>query len=305
MRTLASLAERCSAQRYIRSERSGRVMRILLALLVAVSGAVAFLPRLLDARPRSFRSRFVRGRETLLARVVAPTAAVTEADLAPLPALLQIYLRRVGVTGRPRVRNVRVLFDAQMRSSATSAWMQATATQYEFFDPPARLFHMKASRSGVPLDVLHEYVDGAATFQVRIAGLIPMVNKSGIGITHDETVTLMNDVLVLAPAAMLDLPFDFEPIDERSVRATFRNAGLVVTATLTFDAAGDLVGFVSADRANDREGGAAIWSTPISAYAEVDGIRVGTHGDANWIDATGEWTYGRFVIRSIAYNVDA
>jgi hypothetical protein len=114
----------------------------------------------------------------------------------------------------------------------------------------------------------------------------------------------MNDVLVLAPAATLDLPFIFEPIDERSVRATFRNAGFAVSATLTFDAEGDLVGFASADRAHDREGGAAIWSTPISAYAEVDGIRVGTHGDANWIDATGEWTYGRFLIRSIAYNVE-
>jgi hypothetical protein len=182
--------------------------------------------------------------------------------------------------------------------------MQATASQYEFFTSPARLFHMKAKRSGIPLDVLHEYVDASATFQVRIAGLVPIVDKSGIGLTHDETVTLMNDVLVLAPAAVLDLPFTFEPIDAQSIYATFSNGGFTVTATLTFDAAGDLAGFVSADRAHDREGGAALWSTPLSAYAVVDGIRIPTHGDANWIDATGEWTYGRFVVRSIAYNVD-
>ena len=48
---------------------------------------------------------------------------------------------------------------------------------------------MKASRAGIPFDILHRYVDGAATFQVRIAGLIPVVDKSGPGITHDETVT--------------------------------------------------------------------------------------------------------------------
>jgi hypothetical protein len=277
---------------------------------IAIVGSFALvivfvlLPRLLAARPGSFRSRFARDRATLLARPVTPAPAVTEADLAPLPHLMQTYLRRVGAVGKPRVRNVRVLFDAQMRSSAASPWMQSTATQYEFFGPPARLFHMKASRGGVPIDVLHEYVDAAATFQVRIAGLIPMVNKAGTGLTHDETVTLMNDILVLAPAAALDLPFTFAPIDERSLSATFRNAGFMVAATLTFNAAGDLVGFVSADRAHDRDGGAAMWSTPISAYGEVDGIRVGTHGDANWIDATGEWTYGRFLIRSIAYNVE-
>jgi Family of unknown function (DUF6544) len=277
---------------------------MLIAIVVLVAVALRLLPRLLNVRPGSFSSRFARDRATLLARPVPPASAVTDADLALLPPLLQTYLRRVGAVGRPRVRNVRVVFDAQMRSSATSPWMQSTAMQYEFFGPPARLFHMNARRGGVPIDVLHEYVDDAATFQVRIASLVPMVNKSGTGITHDETVTLMNDVLVLAPAATLDLPFSFEAIDDRSLRATFRNGGFAVAATLTFDAAGDLVDFASPDRAHDREGGPAIWSTPISAYAEVDGIRVGTHGDANWIDATGEWTYGRFDIRSIAYNVE-
>ena len=103
----------------------------------------------------------------------------SERAIAPLPALMQTYLRRVGAVGRPRVRNVRVEFKAHMRSGATSSWMQATATQYEFFDPPARLFSMGATR--VPFDVLYRYVDGAATFRVRIAGLAEPVKS-------DETV---------------------------------------------------------------------------------------------------------------------
>jgi uncharacterized protein DUF6544 len=201
------------------------------------------------------------------------------------------------------VRNMRVEFKAQMRSSASSPWMQATATQYEFFQPPARLFHMKASRAGIPFDVFHRYIDSSATFQVRIAGLKSVVDKSGAGLTNDETVTLMNDVLVMAPAAVLDLPFTFETTGEHTLRATFQNAGYTVSAMLTFSDAGDLTGFQSADRAHDREGGAAIWSTPISGYQQINGIRIGTLGDANWIDASGEWTYGKFRIVSIAYNV--
>ena len=113
----------------------------------------------------SFNSRFVRDRTTLLNRPVSVGPAVTETDLASLSPLLLVYLRRAGAVGRPRVQNVRVEFDAQMRRSATAAWMRATATQYEFFDPPARLFHMSAARAGVPIDVLHEYIDGAATFR--------------------------------------------------------------------------------------------------------------------------------------------
>ena len=85
---------------------------------------------------------------------------------------------------------------------------------------------MKASRAGVPLDIFHRYVDGGATVPVRIAGLLPMVDKHGTGITNDETVTLMNDVLVMAPAAVMDLPSPSRPSANERLRATFHNAGL-------------------------------------------------------------------------------
>ena len=268
-------------------------------LIIAIPLFVAAL----DVRPSSFRSRFDHDRNALLACATPAALPVTEADLAGLPQLMVAYLRRMEVVGRAHVRNMRVTFKAQMRSSPTAPWMQATATQYEFFGRPARLFHMNATRAGMPIDVLHRYVDSSATFQVRIAGLIPIVDKHGAQITNDETVTLMNDVLVMAPAAVLDLPFTFEKIDESSLRATFHNAGFTVSAVLRFDDAGDLVGFTSTDRAHDREGGAASWSTPISGYRQVDGIRIGALGDANWIEPAGEWTYGRFEITSIAYNV--
>ncbi len=257
-----------------------------------------------DMRPGSFRAQFSRNRDRLLVRPTVPPTLVTEADLAALPPLMQTYLRRSGVVGRPHVRNVHVRFAAQMRSSATSPWMTSTANEYAFFNPPGRLFAMRASRAGIPFDVLHEYIDSAATFRVRIAGLFPMVNMSGPVMTNDETVTVMNDILVFAPAAVLDLPFIFESTGDHTMRATFRNAGFAVSAALTFDAAGDLVGFRSSDRSHGREGGPADWSTPLSAYREIDGIRVGTRGDANWIEPDGrEWTYGRFEIVAIAYNV--
>jgi hypothetical protein len=183
--------------------------------------------------------------------------------------------------------------------------MPSTATQYEFFDPPARLFYMNATRGGVPIDVFHRYVDTAATFQVRIASLFSVVDKSGPVLTRSETVTLMNDIVVMAPAAVLDLPFTWKVDSDRSLLATFTNAGNTVSATLTFDAAGDLVGFLSNDRTQeDTKGSRNVpWSTPISGYREVDGIRLGALGDANWVEASGEWTYGRFEIRSIAYDV--
>lgn len=273
-----------------------------------IANIIIVIPVLLAAlelRHDSFQSRFTRDSAALLSRPIRAAPVVTEADIAELPVLMQGYLRRVGAVGRPRVSNMRVVFDAQMRSSSTSPWMASIATQYESFDPPARLFRMRASRFGVPFDVYHRYVDGAATFEVKIAGLFPVVDQHGPVMTKSETVTLMNDIVVMAPAAVLDLPFTWESLTAHTVGATFSNAGYTVAAVLTFDAAGDLVGFVSHDRwqLDGTDVRNIPWSTPISAYADVHGIRIGTKGDANWIAPTGEWTYGRFTIRDIAYNV--
>lgn len=276
----------------------GTILNVLIAVPVLI--------RVLDARPDSFHSQFLRDTSRLLARAQSDQRLVTDADISTLPSLYQQYLRRSGAVGRPHVYNVRVEFDAQMRSSATAPWMPATATQYEFFSPPARLFYMKASRGFIPMDIWHRYIDSAATFQVRVAGLIPMVNQFGPVLTSAETVTMMNDIVVFAPAAVLDLPFHWETTGPHTLRATFSNAGNVVGATLTFDAAGDLVRFVSDDRWQAKPPSTlnVPWATPISDYAVVDGIRIGTHGEANWIAAAGEWTYGRFDIRAIAYNVE-
>jgi hypothetical protein len=192
-----------------------------------------------------------------------------------------------------------------MRFDPEAPWMRATAEQYEFFDPPARFFLMHATRSGVPFDAFHRYVGHSATFQVRIAGLVPMVDTKGPIMTQSETVTLLNDVVVLAPAAVLELPIRWETSGPHTVRATFTNAGHTVSAELTFDQSGDLVGFVSNDRyQSDAKGDRNFpWSTPISDYRVIGGIRVGAKGDANWIEPRGEWTYGRFTIRTIEYNV--
>jgi hypothetical protein len=289
----------------MRLDNRGLLALLVVLLLGSLVVAIRELLLTVDARPSSFRSRFAHDRDALLARPVPPAPPVTETDLASLPRLMQTYLRRVGAVGQPRVHNMRVHFNAQMRSSATSPWMQSTATQYEFFAPPARLFYMNAALFGVPLDIFHRYIDSTATFQVRIASLFSMVDKSGPILTRAETVTLMNDIVVMAPAAVLGLPFTWETIGDRSVQATFTNAGNTVSAVLTFDAAGDLVGFLSNDRTQEDANGSRNlpWSTPISGYREVDGIRIGALGNANWIETSGEWTYGKFEIRSIAYNV--
>jgi hypothetical protein len=282
-------------------------VKVALVALLLVVVLVPVALWLLDRRPSSLRSRYeadVREGKAAL-RAGTPPAPVTEADLAPLPPLVQTYLRRAGVVGRPRPRSAHATFSGRFRTGAREPWMRAAIDQHDFFGAaPRRLFYMKASRAGLPFVGFHRYVGDAATMQVRVAGLVPVVDARGPELTRSETVTLLNDMVMLAPAALLDAPITWQPLGEREVRATYTNAGHTISAVLTFDAAGDLAGFVSNDRhqSDGKKSRLFPWSTPMRGYRDFGGARLAAEGEARWREPTGEWTYAQVTLSHIVYD---
>jgi hypothetical protein len=231
---------------------------------------------------------------------------VTEADLAGLPPVAQRYLHFVGAVGRPRVWNYRLRFRGGLRNDAHSRWMKMRADQQSFVDPAARLFLVKASLFGLPFEAFHRYVGPAATFRVRLAALLTIVNAAGPEMDQSETVTLLNDMCLLAPATLIDPRISWEELDPFSVRATFSNAGTKVSAILSFDESGALVDFVSDDRFRTADGKTferLRWSTPVRAWGTFAGRRLPVEAEAVWQDGDQAYAYARFEILSADYNV--
>ena len=277
-----------------------------LAAVAVTAGAVAL--RVLERRPTSLRSLYqadVRRFQRQVQLAGLPPL-VTEADLVALPAAVQTYLRRANVVGKPRVRSFQAVFRAKMRGAPDAGWMTAEVEQHDYFGPgpPARLFFMKARRWGVPFVGYHRYVGTEATMRIRLAGVIEVVHASGELMTQSETVTLFNDMCFLAPAALLEAPITWQVIDQRRVRATYTNAGKSISAVLSFDEAGDLVGFVSGDRyqSDGKRFRLFPWSTPLGQYRDFGVARLASAGEARWQEPSGEWTYGHFDLQRIAYG---
>lgn len=230
-----------------------------------------------------------------------------EEDLAPLPPPVQRYVRASGTIGKPRPQNVRFEFDAVMRRKPGDAGMAASSIQFNFFARPARLFLMKARMYGLPVRALHVYRAEQATFQVRIASLVDMIDQSGEQISRAETVTVLNDLCAFAPGALVDERLAWRPIDDRSAAVTFTNGTRQVSATLIFGADDQLVDFWSDDRPDTSSGKPVPmrWSTPLGGYQVFDGIRVPTQGSTVYARPEGPFTYGEFTLRSITWNIDS
>lgn len=168
-----------------------------------VANLVIVLPLIaaaLEARPGSYPNRYMAAvREGLVHYTEMPL--VTEDDLSHLPAPVQKYLRITGAVGKPRIHNFRAVFTGDFRNGLESSWMVFRSEQYNFFDQPTRLFLMKAAMYGLPAEGLHLFRGDSATMQIKLASLFQVVDAKGPEMNQGETVTLFNDMCLLAPAA--------------------------------------------------------------------------------------------------------
>lgn len=264
---------------------------------------VAVVYGFLSQGPLSYRAEYA----TLVAAELSRppvTGVVTEADLAHLPVPVAAYVRRSGAVGRPRVFNFRARFRGTIRSRADASWMAFTGEQVNRLGPdPSRLFFLDASMFGVPADVFHAFIGPSANMRVKVWSLVKIVDERGPLMTQAETVTLFNDLCVFAPAALVDPAIHWEPVNDRSTRATFTNGPHTIRAVLHFNDEGDLADFVSDDRLRGTT--PERWSTPLRDYRSFGGRRVSTRGEGRWHAPApeGAFTYIVLELTDIVYNV--
>ena len=281
--------------------RAGTIVNLVLVLAAAYGFAAE--------GPTSFHAQYQEHTAQALSEVDPTATLLDESDLADLPIPLAAYIRRSGAVGKPRVVSFHTDFHGRIRSGADAAWMPFTGQQINTYGArPQRIFLMDATRSGLPVTVLHVFRDTTATMRVKLLSVFTMVDASGPEMDRGETVTVFNDLVVMAPGAIVDARATWTAIDPQHVRGEFTDGGQTVSAILTFDAEHDLVDFVSDDRSAASVDGKTFtprrWSTPLAGHRDIDGQRILTSGEGVWHAEGPEasFTYLEFHLDDIAYN---
>lgn len=248
----------------------------------------------------------VKNSEEFASQPLLPETVLTIEETYHLPACVQKYLTYTGAIGKSKPQNMCIVFDAEMYRKPGDKPMKSYSVQYNFYGNYYRLFLMKASKMGIPFRALHIYKNQQAGFQVKVAELFKVVDVSGEELTKAETVTLLNDMCIFAPGSLVDKRLTWSEIDSLSTKVTLTNGKYIVSAVLYFNEVGELINFVSDDRAALQDDGTmkkVRWTTPISDYKEFEGRRIPTSGKTIWNYPEGDFTYGVFKLRSITYNL--
>lgn len=234
------------------------------------------------------------------------TDILTEKELSHLPEPVKKYLRYTKSVGKPKIKNFRAEFTGGMRSNPEDEYMMLQSVQYNFYENPSRYFYMVAKKMGVPATGFHFYKNETATFQVKLLNLFTVVDAKGEKMNQAETVTLFNDMCFIAPPTLIDKRIQWESVNDKTVKATYTNGKVAISATLYFNDKGELINFISNDRyhTDGKKYESYPWATPVEEYREMNGYLLPGKAKLIYQRPEGEFIYGELEYKSVKYNLE-
>lgn len=270
------------------------------ALVVA---AITSATVLVFSAYKSFGSDTAAMMAAVLANRTGTRALVTPEMVVALPPPVQRYMRFSGVIGTAIPETVRLTQTGRIRSDAESSWMNFTATEVYSTDPPAFVWNVALPSDRMPLAIGRDfYVGGKGGIEIRFAAISPLAVATGPEIDQGAMMRFLNE-MTWFPAALLGPGISWRGIDADTAEVTLTDRGRSVSAVMTFAADGRPTGF-TAQRYRTVGSGyeLATWSTPFTAFAEFDGVRVPSAGIGVWELPAGDLDYIEITVTSLEYD---
>jgi hypothetical protein len=230
-------------------------------------------------------------------------SAVTEDDLAGLPAPVQRYLRYSDVIGKPWVSTVRLKYTGKFRMAPDRPWMGVDVTQFYTTNPPGFLWKARFSMAGVPfMWATDTYKNGQSHMLGRLAGLFTVVDGRGEEINQGTMVRYLQE-MAWFPAAYLGDNITWQAVDDHAADVTLHDSGRSVTGRMYFDDLGRMLNF-AAERYGEFNGKSMMktWTTPMTEYAEINGMNLPVAGRGVWLLPPADFAYIQVRVQEIVYN---
>ena len=223
-------------------------------------------------------------------RTIGSVAGDGPVDLERVDALpdpIRRYLTTVLDREQRPVGGVRIDQRGSLRiGGPDSAWHSFTASQHVVTEPTGFLWNARVRLApAVWATVLDEYRQARGSGQVRLWSVVPVGGADPCPELNEAALMRYLAEAVWYPTALLpSAGVEWEPIDDRSARATVEDGR--TTASLVFHVNGaDEVERVSTEGRYRRVRGGfepTPWTGRWAGYRTIDGVRVPTVGDVYW-----------------------
>lgn len=240
---------------------------------------------------------------TLLASASGDRTTITEEDVAALPDIVQIWLRKSNIIGRAMPQHVHIIQKGTMRMDANSDWMPFDAEQYFTIDPPGFVWNATIHTDKL-IDIVgrDKYENGKGNMLIKAASLVTMANGSGREIDRGTMIRYIAEITWFPQAVVSDY-LDWEQIDENHARVTMSYNDVTESGIYTFNEDGLPIGF-EAERFREFNGNYSkeTWAVETTSYGYFDGLPIGNTSEVTWKLKDGDFTWLNLGIRGIEYR---
>jgi uncharacterized protein DUF6544 len=232
-------------------------------------------------------------------------AADLKARGPALPAPVRRHLEYAITATAPAIRTARLRHTGTFRTGPDQGWSPIEGEQYFSVANPG--FVWFARMRLMPLlwiQARDRLLSGRGNMLVKPMSAFAIADASGPEIDQGAMLRWLAES-VWFPYAFVSDAIEWQPIDGRSARASMRCPGAPVQAVFEMDQEGRIVALQAA-RYRDVGGGRSVltpWSGRYADFLEFGGFRVPSAVEVTWNLADGPFTYARFRITALEYNV--
>jgi hypothetical protein len=242
-----------------------------------------------------------------MARANAPIERFDPRELDGLPEPVARHLKQVLPVGTPIIRAADVVHAGSFNMSQTGEqWKPFTSRQRVVTRRPGFVWDGRVAMApGLAVHVHDAYVDGEGILEPAILGLFTLVNMRDRGeVARGELMRYMAEAAWYPTALLPSQGMRWEPIDDRSARATLIDGDVRLTVTFHFGTDG----LIEAIRAEDR--GRTVgdrivptpWEGRMFDYQRRDGVLVPIQGEVAWLTPEGRLPYWRGTIKELSFQ---
>jgi hypothetical protein len=243
------------------------------------------------------------------ARVPVQLQTVEFRELEGMPAPVQRYFRAVLREGQPLVAAVDVKHAGTFNlNESDERWRPFTSRQRVVTQRPGFMWDGRiAMLPGVAVHVHDAYVAGEGILHPALFGLIALADMRDTGgdLARGELMRFFAEAAWYPTALLPSQGVRWEPVDDRSAKATLMDGALSLTMLFRFRDDG-LIDSVQAEARGRAVGGQVIptpWEARCSNYHARNGMRVPLTGEAAWLLPEGRKAYWRGHITEIVYEL--
>ena len=270
------------------------------SLAIGVGAALGFALLLIGIANSRFDHQTDGLVNALLAAAGSEQHVVAEEDLMGLPVPVQQWLRNSGILGQMIPRTIRLQQRGEIRLGPDQPWMPFRADQFYTIDPIAFVWRVSAiAAPGIFIRGVDSLIDGTGHMVMKPLALFSVVDASGPTLDQGTALRYLQEI-VWFPFAALSPAIDWQPIDNRSARATLTLETISVSGAFFFDEEGQIVDFRALRYRDDT---LEWWRTPMTSHRELNSALVPTEGEGVWGTDDAPFVYIRVHLTGLEYDI--